>query len=642
MDFDDLLSKENNSYKHSSGLEPEDILLDSREGFTSNVFGVDNKKQVWILFGAIIFVMIMFFARSFYLQVVKGDYYEALALDNKVKLAYSKAKRGIIYDISGETLVKNSPAFNLVIDPGEFPKNKDEREVIIQELSRILEKPEPDIKNDIETVDFSLKETQIIEENLEHPKAIVFQSRSGSFKGVRTEISAIRDYVDANYFSHILGYTGKLTKEEYEKKEGYLLNDTIGKNGLENIYESELRGVYGIDRLEVDSNGNIKRSLVGQESTPGNSLFLTIDKGLQMKLQDSLTEMLNKLELKRASAVAIDPRDGSVRALVSLPSFDNNLFSRGISQNDYSGLLNDPDRPLFNRAIAGEYPPGSTIKPLIAAAALEEKIITPSRQISDSGSIIITNPYNPANSAVFNDWKAHGSVNLKKAIAESCNVYFYTVGGGYGDIDGLGIERIKKYSESFGLNKLTNIDLPSERNGLIPDVKWKEKNISDKWYVGDTYNSSIGQGYVTVTPLQLANYIAAVANGGIVYQPHLLDKVLDETGGVVKEFGSIVMSKDFISPKNIKSVQEGMRETVLSGSGRQLSGLVDKSGNPVAAAGKTGTAQFKKDTTHAWFVTYAPYENPKLALIVLVEEGGEGHDAAVPVAKETLEWYFGR
>lgn len=647
MDIDEILSKDSQPYQRPSeklfsNVELEDTFLDSGEETSPHVNMLDNKNPIWILFGIIIISLAGLISRSFYLQIIKGGHYEALAVENKVKLVYSKASRGIIYDQYNQPLVQNVPSFDLVLNSADFPKDQVGRDLIYAKLSQILEEPISMIEEYFKKVNFSLREAQIIKENIDHSRALALQSQTESLNGVKIEISATRNYIDSNYFSHILGYTGKLSQEEYEKDKGYLLNDIIGKSGIESVYEKDLRGEYGIDRLEIDSKGQVKRTLVGQKAQPGGTVVLTIDKELQKKLQDRLNEMLDQVKVKKATAVAMDPRDGSVRAMVSLPSYDNNLFSHSISQKDYQQLLNDPDKPLFNRAISGEYPPGSTFKPLMASAALQEKVITPDKKIdASSGKLVIPNPYNPSQPAVFNDWKAHGWVNLKQAIAQSSNVYFYTIGGGFGDMKGLGIDKIKKYAELFGLNKLTKIDLPHERAGLIPDAEWKMKNRNDKWYIGDTYNSSIGQGNVAATPLQLANYIAAIANGGTVYQPHLFSKLLNEQGEVTKEFQPIAASGDFISKANIRSVQEGMREAVLTGSGRLLNTLTGKNGK-ISAAGKTGTAQFKQDLTHAWFVTYAPYENPKLALVVLVEEGGEGHTAAVPVAKDVLEWYFNR
>lgn len=639
MNFDDF-NDDNKLTSYSRVIEPEEVLVDSPEENAPHIADIDNRKYVWLLLIIAVLLIAIVLARSFFLQIINGDYYKALAIENRVKIEYTNASRGVIYDRTNQVLVQNTPSFDLVVRVNELPK--DRQLEIKSVLGQLLNESRENIENYFNKVDFSLREPQIIKPNITHDKALLVQAKSNDLPGIGIEINATRAYVDPYYFSHILGYTGKINKQEYANNQNYLLDDIIGKTGLEYIYEKELRGQYGANRVEVDSQGQVKRNLVGKEARPGNNIVLTIDADLQKKLQDTLGTMLDKLKLKKAAAVALDPRDGSVRALVSLPSFDNNLFSQGISQSEYENLLNDSDQPLFNRTISGEYPPGSTIKPLMASAALEEKVITPQKEIPDfEGKIVIANPYNPSAPAVFNDWKIHGMVNLKKAIAESCNVYFYTIGGGYGDIKGLGINRIKKYAELFGLNKLTNIDLPFEKSGLIPDPEWKQKTKNEKWYIGDTYNSSIGQGNVTVTPLQLARYIAAIANSGTVFEPHLIDKIVDDAGNTVKKFQPVEVGKNFISPANLKQVQEGMGQTVTDGSGRALKDLMGKNGK-VNVAGKTGTAQFKGDQTHAWFVSYAPYENPELALVILVEKGGEGHTAAVPVAKEVLEWYFRR
>ena len=313
--------------------------------------------------------------------------------------------------------------------------------------------------------------------------------------------------------------------------------------------------------------------------------------------------------------------------------YDNNAFEGGIGKEEYSKLINDVNKPLFNRPIAAEYPPGSTFKPMMAAAALQENIISPTRQITDAGVI-----YSGAWS--FKDWKVHGQVDVIKAIAQSCNVYFYTVGGGYGDIEGLGNARIKKYANLFGMGQLTGIDLPGEKAGLIPDEAWKRAIKDEPWYIGDTYHMSIGQGDVLTTPLQIANYTAAVANGGTLYKPQVVDKIVDSGGNVVRDIDKEILAQNFIDPKNMEWVQKGMLENVLTGSGRALSTL------PVQAAGKTGTAQFavsgsKTLATHAWYTVYAPYENPEIVMAIMLESGGEGHDASVPIAKDVLGWYFG-
>jgi penicillin-binding protein 2 len=330
------------------------------------------------------------------------------------------------------------------------------------------------------------------------------------------------------------------------------------------------------------------------------------------------------------SVVAINPQTGAVLALVTYPSYDNNAFEGGISKDEYNRLINDENKPLFNRPIAAEYPPGSTFKPMMAAAALQENIISPTRQIYAGGSISV-------GAWVFNDWKVHGQVDMIKAIAQSCNVYFYTVGGGYGDIEGLGNERIKKYANLFGMGQLTGIDLSGEKAGLIPDEAWKREVKDEPWYIGDTYHMSIGQGDVLTTPLQIANYTAAVANGGTLYRPQVVDKIVDSDGNVVRDIDKEILAENFIDPKNMEWVQKGMLENVLTGSGRALSML------PVQAAGKTGTAQYAVGNSkmHAWYTVYAPYDNPEIVMAIMLEGGGQGHDASVPIAKDILQWYFG-
>ncbi|MGB4943408.1 MAG: penicillin-binding transpeptidase domain-containing protein, partial [Candidatus Moraniibacteriota bacterium] len=315
---------------------------------------------------------------------------------------------------------------------------------------------------------------------------------------------------------------------------------------------------------------------------------------------------------------ALDPRSGAVRALVSYPGYDNNLFSGGIASDEYAALIENLAHPLFNRVTSGEYPPGSTIKPVIAAAALAERIVTPATTIESRGGISVGKFF-------FGDWKAHGFTDFRRAIAVSSDVYFYTLGGGYGGIAGLGMERMKHYEQMFGYGAVTGIDLPGEVDGFLPDPDWKMETIGERWYIGDDYHAAIGQGFVTATPLQIVNSIAAIANGGTLYVPHVRD-------------GNWVSKPVPISPDILSVVREGMRETVTEGTAQSLQTL------PVAVAGKTGTAQYgNEDKTHGWFVSFAPYEHPELALIVLVE--GQPKDStyhAVPITKAVYEWYFSR
>jgi penicillin-binding protein 2 len=356
---------------------------------------------------------------------------------------------------------------------------------------------------------------------------------------------------------------------------------------------------------------------------------LSIDAELQKKIYNSLNNILEKTQTKTAAAVAINPQNGEVLAMVSIPSYDNNLFAQKISNSDYASLIQNPDKPLFNRAIAGEYPPGSTIKPAIATAALSEGVITPSTIINGLGGVLRIGNYS------FGDWTVHGPSDVRTAIAQSNDIFFYTVGGGYGNIEGLGMSRMKKWDNLYGLGEPTGIDIEGESSGLIPDEQWKQDTIGEKWSVGNSYHAAIGQGYVTITPLQLANYIATIANGGTLFKPHLVSQIKKSDGTITSIQPQIIRS-GFVSPDVMNVVREGMRQAVTGGTAQPLKDL------PVEVAGKTGTAQFGTgNQTHGWFVSFAPYDNPQIAMAVLVEGGGEGFTSALPVTKEVYQWYFG-
>ena len=446
--------------------------------------------------------------------------------------------------------------------------------------------------------------------------------------GAKCDRSAEREYRDGAIFSHLIGYEGKIRQQELDDYPEYGLSDMIGKEGIEKSYESFLRGKNGADRVEVDALGKIKKELGSVQPVPGNDIILHIDAELQKKIFDSLSMLLETKNLKRAAAVAMNPETGGVLALVSLPSYDNNLFSGGIDQKHYEELLTDDARPLFNRAVSGEYPPGSTIKPVVAAAALAEGVVNEHTEIESRGGISIGKFF-------FGDWKAHGFTDIRRAIAVSSDVYFYSVGGGYGSVPGLGMRRMKAYEEFFGYGKKTGIDIPGEAGGFLPDPDWKQRRFGERWYIGDDYHAAIGQGFVTATPLQILNSIATIGNGGILREPRLVSHIRDASGKL-SPVESPVVRRDFVDANILRIVREGMRETVTEGTAQPLRDL------PVAVAGKTGTAQFGtgKDT-HGWFVSFAPYEKPEIALIVLVEGQGEEGYNAVPVTKEVYQWYFG-
>ncbi|MFA5894093.1 MAG: penicillin-binding protein 2, partial [Candidatus Margulisiibacteriota bacterium] len=433
--------------------------------------------------------------------------------------------------------------------------------------------------------------------------------------------------------SHLLGYTGKISEAELANAGGeYQMIDYLGKSGVEYFWENELKGVAGIKQIEVDALGREKKILNSQKAIDGHSLLLSLDSEAQAKLEELLSATLAKARLKRGSAIVLDPNNGEVLAMVSLPTYDNNLFARGITGDEYKALLDNPDHPLFNRAVSGEFPSGSTIKPVMAAAALEEGVINEHTTVLSTGGISV-GPW------FFPDWRAggHGSTEVKKALAQSVNTFFYYIGGGYQGFKGLGVERIVRYEKMFGLSEQTGIDLPAEATGFLPSMEWKEKVKGEKWYIGDTYHLSIGQGDLTVTPLQVADYTAVFANGGKLYRPHLVKAILSNEDKIATPVEIIPVRADFIKPENINIVREGMRQTVTTGSARSLSAV------PVPVAGKTGTAQWSsKAPNHAWFTGFAPFDRPQVVITILIEEGGEGSTIAAPIARDFLTWYFNR
>jgi penicillin-binding protein 2 len=669
--------------RERENIEAEEIFLDAEAIRSLEEKGKLErpiKRRNFFLFYAFIVVcLLILFLRAGYLQLVKGEYYWNLAQGNRLKIYSLAAPRGIIYDRQQQPLVYNVPSFDLIVDLVDFLDSPPlVQEKILEKIAEAILRAEreeaslgqstaslstnsltgqisrqtsanlqderkhfqDELRQKIEKGRGQVSQLVLIK-GIERSAALILESMVNDWPGLRLEKNPQRQYISAPYFPHILGYTGQVSPLDLQNHPDYSLTDQIGKAGLERQYEDLLRGEPGQEQMEVDSLGKTQKLLATKLPQPGQGLILFIDQGLQEKLYQTLEKMLNKLsvsgrKVSKAAAVALDPKSGGVLALVSLPSFDNNLFAQGISQTDLASLENDPNQPFLNRAVAGLYPSGSTIKPLIAAAALEEKIIKPHQQINCQGVISIANKYNPQIIYHYPDWKIHGLTDIIKAIAESCNVYFYTIGGGYDQIEGLGIERIKKYLQYFGLGQATGIDLPHEEIGLIPDPEWKrEKKPDEEWYLGDTYHLAIGQGDIMVTPLQMTTAIASIANGGILYQPQIVDKIIDAEKNIVRDMPAKIIRKNFIRPENIKVVQKGMRQAVLTGSARALADL------SVKVAGKTGTAQFGKGSqTHAWFVGYAPYEDPQIVLTILIEGGGEGHRAAVPVAKEVFEWYF--
>lgn len=614
----------------NKGIEIEDAIMtitEKEEAVIERPFKKRNLKIVWI-FSLVVFGILL--ARVFYLDIIKGKYYSELSKGNRIRMVLIKAPRGKILDKTGNVLVSNVSSVDAVIIPNDLPKDLNEKNRIIETLSQVLEVDKNEIEKNVASQPENSINPILVKENINQNQVLILVEKAKQLPGLSLENSGIRNYENGLIFSSFIGYDGKITKEEREKNPEYYMTDYIGKTGLEKQYEKELRGKHGAKQVEVDSLGSIKKNLGIINPQPGNDLVLNIDEGLQKKLYDSMSTYMEKTNTKTAAAVAIDPRNGGVLAMISLPGYDNNLFAKGISRDDYKKLIEDKNLPLFNRAVSGEYPPGSTLKPTVAVAALSEGTINSETTVNDSSGAIYIGSWR------FGDWKTHGVVDVKKAIAESCDVFFYALGGGYGNIQGLGMDRMKKYENLFGFGEITGIDLPNESAGLIPDEQWKKDTIGEKWYIGDSYHSAIGQGFITATPLQLANYTAAIANGGTLYSPQVVNKI-KKSDGKEETLKPEIIRKNFVSSDVLKIVREGMRQTVTEGTARSLNAL------PVAVAGKTGTAQFGTEgKMHGWFISFAPYDNPEIAMVVLAEGGGEGNSSAVPTTKDVLEWYFNR
>jgi penicillin-binding protein 2 len=621
--------------------------LDAQKDYGHKIESPIKKENFSIILSLIILVFLALAFKAGWLQIVKGDYYKTQAAKNSVRILPIFSPRGIIYDSKGEQLVYNEPIFDLAVIPSFLPEDKNERLDVIKKVADIAGLAPEEIETTIEKNKVKSFDSIIVRENLDRDKVLILETEIKNFPGFSLEKNLQRNYVDGQYFSGILGYVGRMGDSETETHPDYFPAETIGKNGLEAQYESVLRTPPGKKQMKVDATGRVVEMDEPVESSNAKGLVLSIDAQLQRHIFDSLKDALKKAGASQGAAVAMDPRDGHVLALVSLPGFDNNFFSKGISQEDYDKLIRNPDQPLFNRAITGQYAPGSTAKLFLGAAGLQEKVITPATTIIDKGALIISNQYNPNISYTFPDWKTHGAMNITSAIAQSCDIFFYYLGGGYDDFKGLGLDRIEKYLKLFGFGKETGIDLPNEKSGFVPSADWKKEVKGEDWLLGDTYHLSIGQGDLTATPLQIADFTSAIANGGTVWEPRIVDKIIDSekntiTGDspdvacAISEIKPAGRQMDFISRDNLNIIKNGMRETIQSGSAQSLKNL------PFEVAGKTGTAQVAGKANNSWFTSFAPYDNPQIVLTILAEGGGEGSGTAVPVAKDVLNWYFSR
>lgn len=585
-----------------------------------------SAKKSQIVIYAIIFTMLILFGRIGYLQIIKGNYWRNIAEGNRIRFQSIKASRGLIYDRNGELLVKNIPNFTVNIVPGDLPKNDNERYAKeINDIASLLGMSVEEIENKLTTA--NLWQEIEIKEQVPYEQAIQLIINSDQYPGIQCKTLAKREYIEAEALAHVLGYIGKINEQELEiyKDEKYEMTDYIGKAGLELYYQNKLRGKDGKKQIEVNSQRTAIKVLAEEPAIAGEDLSLTLDLGMQKKVMDVLEKYTNEKDSPGGAAIVLDPRNGDVLAIASWPTYGLDKFANGISYDDYQLLVNDEEKPLFNRAISGEYPSGSTFKLIVSSAALQEGVVNRNTIVNSTGGIQLDR--------LFPDWKqgGHGETDIIKALAESVNTFFYLAGGGSYNAEtreitgGLGIDRINRYAEYFGLSQKSNIDLAGEKDGFLPTREWKKENKGADWYLGDTYNVSIGQGDVLVTPLQVANFTGAIANGGILYQPHLLKS----------NSYPYIINANFIDKNNINIVQQGMREAVLTGSAKKLQDLT------VDVAAKTGTAEHAGEgANHSWLTAFAPYDSPEIVVTVIIEEGGEGTEAALPAVKEIINWYF--
>lgn len=626
-------------------IEPNEIFLDSLAKKKEEELNISEKKievplsykLLKSFFAFSFFLLFLLFLRTIQFQVFENK--ELLAKSNRNKFVSNSLEsyRGVIYDSKGKQLVFNKLSFDLIVDKKKLFETEKEKNDTLKILSEIFNLSEKELEEKINKED---GEKIVLFKNIDSQSLIKLKPKILDFKSLEIKVKSIRNYSDGPVFSHILGYMGQINKEELENFNEYSLFDSIGKSGLEKFYENILREKQGKIQVEKDAYGNILSEKVISTPQSGKSLVLYLDADLQKKITEEMEKMLKEVNGKKGAAVAIDPRTGEVLSLVSFPLFDNNIFTQEDNKDLVKNILEDKDNPLFNRAVSAQYPTGSIIKPLISSAALQEKIISPEKKINCHGKITILNPYNPEKETIKKDWTTHGLTDMRKAIAESCNVYFYTIGGGYKDQIGLGPTKIKKYLELFGWGNKTGIDIFSESKGFIPTPQWKKEFKGENWYNGDTYNLSIGQGDILITPLQVALSYSVIANNGILFKPLIVKEIIDENKNIIQENKPQIIREDFIDKENLKVVREGMRMTVTA-ENAPLASAPSLNDLPVKVAAKTGTAETGKNNyLHKWITVFAPYDNPEIVLTIVIEDIPDTQPTTIPIAKEVLNWYF--
>ncbi|MBP2649622.1 MAG: penicillin-binding protein 2 [Firmicutes bacterium] len=574
-----------------------------------------------------VIVVVTLISRLGYLQVVQGKYYGNLADGNRIRLIPIMAPRGIFYDRNGVALVSNRPGFTISLVPISGPI----QEEVINKLSGILGMSIDEIKTKVNN-QAGVFEPIRIKTDVGQDVVTRIEEHRAELPGVVIEIQPIRNYVNNELGAHLFGYVSEINDVELaaSKDKGYRSGDIIGKFGLEKVYDQDIRGVDGGRQVEVDVTGRPIQELGKKDPQPGNNLMMTIDYRIQKAAEMAIDEQLQVLQTKlgrrnakAAAAVVMNPKTGEILAMVSRPAFNPNLFAGGISTKDWKTINDNPFNPMDNKAISGMYPPGSTFKIITGTAALELGKVTPEEKILDTGKHWIIPKGNDAGEAL-------GWIDFKVAMAKSDNVYFYEMG------NRLGIDNLENYARMFGLGDYTGINLPGEADGLVANRRYKEKVYGEDWYLSETFDAAIGQGFQLVTPLQVAMVMSEIANGGHRYRPYLISKITAPSGEPIKLFGAEEVGNVKISDRTLTLIREALSDVTHEGG---TAGAVFND-FPITIAGKTGTAENPHGDDHAWFACYAPYDDPQVVVVVVVEQGGYGTEASAPIAKKILEAAF--
>jgi len=591
------------------------------ENFVKDDTTQENRKYKWCKW-LLIFTVIILIIRLWDLQIMKGSDMRKLSEQNRIRIKKVVAPRGMIYDRTGRVMADTRPSFNMYITPEDI---KDFNQTV-DGLAKLINIDREDIIDKMKVASgfppsFPVK----IKSDISMDEVAKIEASRIYLPGVTIQIEPKRNYPYGKMIAHMLGYVSEISDEELKNKslKDYSPGDNIGRYGLERAYETYLRGKDGEKRVEVDAMGREVRTLETIEAIAGNNLYLNINLDIQLAVEKAF-------ENKKGGCIALETKTGAVLALVSRPSFDPNLFASGITKEDWKAITTDKTHPLQDRVIQGRYPPGSTFKIVSAVKVLEDGIINEKTGFSCRGGF-------PFGNRVFKCWKkgGHGSVSMHKAIVESCDVFFYNVGLK------LGVDRIHAMSEAIGLTKITGIDLPGEKNGLVPSTAWKQKTYGQPWYEGETVSVSIGQGAVWLTPVQLVQLSAFVANEGVTFKPQIVNRIVSLEGKTIKTFEPVMNTNVKIKKDVFRIVKEGMKGVVNEGSGTAYGSRLQN----INISGKTGTAQSvgekgKNLGDHAWFIAFAPAEEPIISISILVEYGGHGSSASAPIAKLITETYF--